>query len=97
LIVCSQSTKRVALALRPDGVELSAVMQDVGQAQEDLDAKYEGAELVIAFNPEYLADGIDALAGDEVSFEIIDALKRVVLRSTESEDYLYLLMPVRVS
>ena len=87
----------VRLALRPDGVELSAVMQDVGQAQEDLDAKYEGAELVIAFNPEYLADGIEALAGDEVSFEIIDALKRVVLRSPESEDYLYLLMPVRVS
>jgi DNA polymerase-3 subunit beta len=87
----------VRLALRADGVELSAVTQDVGQAQEDLDAKYEGAELVIAFNPEYLADGIDALAGDEVSFEIIDALKRVVLRSPESEDYLYLLMPVRVS
>ncbi len=87
----------VRLALRPDGVELSAVTQDVGQAQEDLDAKYEGAELVIAFNPEYLADGIDALAGDEVSFEIIDALKRVVLRSPESEDYLYLLMPVWVS
>lgn len=87
----------VRLALRADGVELSAVMQDVGQAQEDLDAKYEGAELVIAFNPEYLADGIEALAGDEVSFEIIDALKRVVLRSPESEDYLYLLMPVRVS
>ncbi|MEX2659262.1 MAG: DNA polymerase III subunit beta [Acidimicrobiales bacterium] len=87
----------VRLSLRPDGVELSAVTQDVGQAQEDLDAKYEGSELVIAFNPEYLADGIEALAGDEVGFEIIDALKRVVLRSPESEDYLYLLMPVRVS
>ena len=76
---------------------MSAITQDVGEAQEDLDAKYEGTELVIAFNPEYLADGVEALAGDEVSFEIIDALKRVVLRSPESQDFLYLLMPVRVS
>lgn len=96
-LLAKEPSTPVRLVLRPDGVELSATTQDVGQAQEDLDAKYEGTELTIAFNPEYLADGIDALAGDEVSFEIIDSLKRVVLRSPESEDYLYLLMPVRVS
>ena len=35
--------------------------------------------------------------GDEVSLETIDALKPAVVRSVESQDYLYLLMPVRVS
>ena len=29
------------------------VTQDVGQATEDLDAKYEGTEMIVAFNPEY--------------------------------------------
>jgi DNA polymerase-3 subunit beta len=87
----------VRLGLGPDGVELSAVTQDVGQAQESIDAKYEGAEMVIAFNPEYLADGVDAVEGDEVSLETTDALKPAVVRSVERGDYLYLLMPVRVS
>jgi DNA polymerase-3 subunit beta len=87
----------VRLGLGPDGVELSAVTQDVGQAQESIDAKYEGAEMVIAFNPEYLADGVEAVEGDEVSLETTDALKPAVVRSVERGDYLYLLMPVRVS
>jgi DNA polymerase-3 subunit beta len=85
------------LVMRPDGLELLAVTQDVGQAHEELDAKYEGAELTVAFNPEFLIDGIEATTGDEVSLETTDALKPATVRSTEGSDYLYLLMPVRVS
>jgi DNA polymerase III subunit beta len=53
--------------------------------------------MVIAFNPEYLVDGVEAVEGDEVTLETVDALKPAVVRSVESQDYLYLLMPVRVS
>ena len=85
------------LVMRPDGLELLAVTQDVGQAHENLDAKYEGADLTVAFNPEYLTQGVDVTPGDEVVLETIDALKPAVIRSTETQDFLYLLMPVRVS
>ncbi|MBA2280850.1 MAG: DNA polymerase III subunit beta [Actinomycetota bacterium] len=87
----------VRLVLSNDGLELLAITQDVGQAHESLDAKYEGTDLTVAFNPEYLAQGIDVTPGDEVVLETIDALKPAVLRSSESPDFLYLLMPVRVS
>jgi DNA polymerase III subunit beta len=87
----------IRIALKPDGIELSAVTQDVGQAHEDVDAKHDGVEMVIAFNPEYLTDGVEAVEGDEVTLETVDALKPAVVRSVESQDYLYLLMPVRVS
>ncbi len=87
----------VRLVLQPDGLDLLAVTQDVGEAHESLDAKYEGVELTVAFNPEYLAQGVEVTRGDEVVLETIDALKPAVLRGTESPDFLYLLMPVRVS
>ena len=87
----------VRITLKADGIELTAITQDVGQAHEDVDAKYEGTEMVIAFNPDYLADGVEAVQGDEITLETIDALKPAVVRSVESQDYLYLLMPVRVS
>jgi DNA polymerase-3 subunit beta len=87
----------VRLNLRPDGLELTAIDPEHGQAREDLDAKYEGAEMVVAFNPQYLIDGVEAATGDEVTLETLDALKPATLRSTEAPDYLYLLMPVRVS
>ncbi len=87
----------VRLSMGPDGLELVAVTQDVGQASEQLDANYEGAELTVAFNPEYLMAGIDIAKGDEVTIETLDALKPAVLRGSESATFLYLLMPVRVS
>jgi DNA polymerase-3 subunit beta len=83
--------------MRADGIDLSATAQDVGNAFEQLDASYEGPELTVAFNPEYLVAGLEAATGDEVTLETIDALKPALLRSVESADFLYLLMPVRVS
>jgi DNA polymerase-3 subunit beta len=86
----------IRLSLSSDGLDVTAVTQDVGQAAESLDAKYEGTEMVVAFNPDYLSAGVDAVTGDEVVLETLDGMKPAVLRSTEGGDFLYLLMPVRV-
>ncbi|MCB0979296.1 MAG: DNA polymerase III subunit beta, partial [Ilumatobacter sp.] len=73
-----------------------AITQDVGNASEELDAQYDGSELVVAFNPDYLAAGVEACSGDSVTLSTMDALKPAVVRGVGHEDYLYLLMPVRV-
>lgn len=87
----------VRLQMRHDGLDLVAMTQDVGQAQEAIDATYEGDELTIAFNPEYLSDGLDVTTGDEVTLESLDARNPAILRPAGATDFLYLLMPVRVS
>jgi DNA polymerase-3 subunit beta len=87
----------VRLVMKPDALELLAVTQDVGQAHEELDAKFDGTELTVAFNPEFLIQGAEVTPGDEITLETIDALKPALLRSPDSPDFLYLLMPVRVS
>jgi DNA polymerase-3 subunit beta len=87
----------VRLAMTTDGLDLVAVTQDVGQAHESLDAKYEGTELTVAFNPDYLLQGIEVLPGDEVLIESVDSLKPALVKSPEHPEFLYLLMPVRVS
>ena len=96
-LMTRDATTPVRLALRPDGVELTVITPDLGQATEDVDAKYEGTEFTIAFNPAYLADGVEAIDGDEVALETQDAGKPATIRATEAPDYLYLLMPVKVS
>jgi DNA polymerase-3 subunit beta len=53
-----------------DGLELRAITQDIGEASETLDAKYEGTEMVVAFNPEYLAAGAEAVPGDEITMPV---------------------------
>ena len=94
-ILARESTP-VRLAMGGDILKISAITQDVGNASEDLDAAFEGADLVAAFNPDYLIAGVEACAGDEITLVTRDGMKPAVLRGKGSDDYLYLLMPVRV-
>ena len=96
-LLARDATTPVRIALRADTIGLTVVTAEVGQASEEVDAKYEGTEMTVAFNPAYLIDGIEAVTGDEVLLETIDALRPAVLRATEGDEFLYLLMPVRVS
>lgn len=87
----------VRLTMTADLLELRAVTLDIGEASEQLDASYQGDELTVAFNPEYLIDGLEVTPGDEITLETVDPLKPALMRPMDSEDFLYLLMPVRVS
>lgn len=93
----AQESTPIRLAMSSEGLELVAMTQDVGQAREWLDASYEGTELTVAFNADYLFDGVDVAPGEQVRLESVDALKPAVLRSPDHPEFLYLLMPVRVS
>lgn len=96
-LLARDATTPVRIALRAEGIELTVVTTDWGTATEDVDAKYEGAEMTVAFNPAYLIDGAEAVTTEEVVLDTLDALKPATMRPTDSDDYLYLLMPVRVS
>jgi DNA polymerase-3 subunit beta len=88
----------VRLVMKPDGgLELLAVTQDVGQAHDEVEGKFEGTELTVAFNPDYLLQGLEVCPGDEIRIETLDALKPALIKPSEDTDFLYLLMPVRVS
>ncbi|WP_419924530.1 DNA polymerase III subunit beta [Candidatus Poriferisocius sp.] len=93
----AQDSTPIRLDMSSAGLDLSATTQDVGAAREQMDAVYEGEDLTVAFNPEYLLDGAEAATGEEVVLNTVDALKPAVLRIPESEDFLYLLMPVRIN
>ena len=96
-LLVRDATTPVRVALRSDVIVLTVVSTEVGQASEEVDAKYEGAEMTVAFNPAYLMEGVEAVTGDEILLETLDALRPAVIRSVEGEEYMYLLMPVRVS
>ena len=94
--ILARDATPVRLQMGGDTLRLTAITQDVGNASEELDAQYAGSELTVAFNPDYLASGIEACNGDSVTLNTLDALKPAVVRGVGNDDYLYLLMPVRV-
>jgi DNA polymerase III subunit beta len=97
LVGQGRDTAPIRLAMSGEGLELSAVAQDVGEAHESVEAKHEGSDLTVAFNSQFLLEGIDAVGSSEVVVESIDPLKPAVLRGSDMPDFLYLLMPVRIS
>ena len=96
-LLVRDNTTPVRLSMRQGGVDLTVVSQEVGDASETVDADFDGEELTIAFNPTYLIDGVEAVPGDEVLLETVDATKPATVRAAEQTDFRYLLMPVRVS
>lgn len=78
-------------------LEISAHTPDVGEGQEVLDASYDGESLVIAFNPQFLYDGVSAVQGDSVVMLVGDGLKPAIIKGQGDDSFTYLLMPVRLS
>jgi DNA polymerase-3 subunit beta len=94
--ILARDATPVRLQITADGLKLTAITQDVGNAVEELDATSVGSELTVAFNPDYLAAGVEALGTQQITLSTIDGLKPAVVRGVDNSDYLYLLMPVRV-
>jgi DNA polymerase-3 subunit beta len=97
LVGQSRDTSPIRLHMNGDGLELSAIAQDVGEAHESVEATFDGTELIVAFNAQFLIEGIEAAGTSDLLLETIDPLKPAVLRGTDTTDFLYLLMPVRIA
>ena len=94
--ILARDATPVRLQMGGDTLRLTAITQDVGNASEELDASYDGADLTVAFNPDYFAAGVEACSSDSITLATQDSLKPAVVRGVGADDYLYLLMPVRV-
>ena len=72
------------------------VVFGAGTARESLESAYEGEDLIVAFNPQYLLEGVEVAPSDEIMLATIDELKPALVRAVGAEEFLYLLMPVRL-
>jgi DNA polymerase-3 subunit beta len=91
----ARDTTPVRLEFNALGVKLSSSSPDLGQAVETVEARYEGEDLTVAFNPQYLIDGLTAAVGESIRLDVRDGLKPGVVHG-ESDGYAYLVMPVRL-
>lgn len=91
----AQESSPVRMVMSSEGVDVVATTQDVGEAQERVDATYNGEDLTVAFNPTFLLDGFRISPGTVLKLATTDSLKPALLSSAEHPNFLYVLMPVR--
>ena len=87
----------VRLAFSSGQLVLEAGASEEAQAVEVLEAAFEGDDLQIAFNPQYLLDGIGALDSDTARLSFTSPTKPAVItgKSEQEPSYRYVLMPIR--
>jgi DNA polymerase III subunit beta len=90
--------RKSPLRLRFEDGELtiSAHTQDVGEARESLPVSYSGEPLEIGFNAEFLRDGLESVTDDAIRVKLISPLRPGLIHG-ESDDFLYLIMPIRLA
>lgn len=78
--------------------ELVLLAEDphLGSAKERLDISYDGKPVTIGFNARYILDALHWIDGDTVAFDIADDLSPGILRPVSGNDYLAVVMPMRV-
>ncbi len=92
----AQRNSPLRLRFAEGELTVSAQTQDVGEARESLPAAYTAEPMEIGFNAEFLRDGLDSVDSDTVKFRLISPLRPAVLEG-ESDDYVYLIMPIRLA
>jgi len=94
-LLAQDKSNSVRIAFARDNIEITANSADIGEAKESMAVKYNGPDMAIAFNPEYLQAPFRNLDTDEVYLDLIDEVSPGVVRI--NTPFLYVLMPMRVS
>ena len=99
----TDKTVPLRLIFNNNSLQLEAGAGEDAQATEELEIIYSGEPINIAFNPQYLTDGLQAIGTPFVQINFTGASKPAVLTGkhelsgTRDISYQYLLMPMRYS
>ncbi len=78
-------------------LKLSANTSDVGEGRVSMPVNYSGERIDIAFNPSFFIDILRHCEGETVDLEVTDAFNPGKIQDPESDESLYVLMPMRLN
>ena len=93
----AQRNAPLRLAFAEGELTVAAETPDIGDAAESMPAPYSGEPLEIAFNPQFLVEGVESVGSEEVALQLSSPLRPGLLRPVDGDDFSYLVMPIRLN
>ncbi|MEI6447185.1 MAG: DNA polymerase III subunit beta [Actinomycetes bacterium] len=93
----AQRTKPLTLSFTKGTLTVSAQTPDIGEATETLPVPFDGEDLDIGFNPDYLRDGIESAGEGDLILKLISSLRPGLIESGDGSGFMYLIMPIRLN
>ncbi len=94
-LLTNEKSNSVKFNFKKGELVIIANTPDVGEARESLQIEFDGADVSIAFNPNFVLDVLKNIQEESVIVELIDEMNPGVLRS--EMDFLCVIMPMRMS
>ncbi|RJP23482.1 MAG: DNA polymerase III subunit beta [Deltaproteobacteria bacterium] len=95
-VMAPDKVHSVKLSFSGKQLEVSSTSPDQGEAQDLLEAEYEGPAMKIGFNGRYLQDAVSGIAEEKVVLQMKDEVSQVILRPEKDAAYLAIVMPMRI-
>jgi DNA polymerase-3 subunit beta len=94
-ILSNEKFRGVRLSLKPNNLTALAHNPEHEEAEESMEVQYDGAELEIGFNANYLLDVLQTLRSSQVRIEFSNADSSCLI-TPESDHAKFVVMPMRL-
>jgi len=95
-ILSNEKYRGIRLEVRDGSLTVQAHNPEQEEAEEEVEVQYQGGELEIGFNVNYLLDALGAVAGDTVQIGLGDSNSSCVITESDAARSKYVVMPMRL-
>ena len=94
-LVTSEKSNSIKLKISKNLMEIMGSSAEYGESHESMGIAYDGPDVQIAFNPNFLMEPLRALSHDEIFFEFKDELSPGLVKTLNQ--FLCVIMPLRLN
>ncbi|MEE3159093.1 MAG: DNA polymerase III subunit beta, partial [Pseudomonadota bacterium] len=95
-ILSNEKYRGIRLTLESGQLKIQANNPEQEEAEEEVMVDYNGAGLEIGFNVSYLLDVMNVLGHEQAKLVLSDANSSALVQEAESDESLYVVMPMRL-
>ncbi len=95
-LLAKEGANVIKLNISADKIIINSNSPEIGKIEEQINIELEGEESEIAFNSKYLLDVLKVIDVEEILLELTGSLSPGIIKPVEGEDYIYLILPIRV-
>jgi len=93
-LLTTEESKGVRMAFNKSGLKLTSRSPESGEAEVNFACKFEGSDVEIGFNPQFVTEALRVVDTDEITLELTAPNRPGLLKG--GQNFLYVIMPVNL-
>lgn len=97
-LLSTERSKGIKFGIQKNQITLFSSNPEIGEARDKVDVEYDGQEVEIGFNSQYLLDFLTSVKAERISFEMKDENSAILMKPEAEEDIkdIYVIMPMKI-